>query len=141
MAADAGESRATPDAKGRPAGWRRPSGRLRSITDTFDSIFGERKVPLRGERQPVLVVERPLGVDEGNQAPVTLPPPALNPEWPQAGGTIGHAPGHPALGPRLSQAWRTSVGTGTAYRRRLIAPPWLPTAPSMRWMRWARSRP
>ena len=41
-----------------------------SITDTFDSIFGERKVPLRGERQPVLVVERPLGVDEGNQAPV-----------------------------------------------------------------------
>jgi outer membrane protein assembly factor BamB len=94
-----------------------------TLTETFDSWFGERKVPLRGERRPVLAVERPLGVDEGNQAPVTLAPPALNPDWAQPGGSIGHAPGHPALGLRLGQAWRTSVGTGTAYRRRLIAPP------------------
>ncbi|WP_043360661.1 PQQ-binding-like beta-propeller repeat protein [Belnapia sp. F-4-1] len=94
-----------------------------SITDTFDGIFGERKVPLRGERRPVLAVERPLNIEEGAQAPVTLPPPALNADWPQAGGTISHAAGHPALGLRLGEAWRTGIGTGTAYRRRLLAPP------------------
>ncbi|WP_043341681.1 outer membrane protein assembly factor BamB family protein [Belnapia moabensis] len=94
-----------------------------SITDTFDGIFGERKVPLRGERRPVLAVERPLNIDEGAQAAITLPPPMLNADWPQAGGTIGHAPGHPALGLRLGEAWRTGIGTGTAYRRRLLAPP------------------
>ncbi|SDB74194.1 outer membrane protein assembly factor BamB family protein [Belnapia rosea] len=94
-----------------------------SIGDTFDSLFGERKVPLRGERRPVLTVERPLGVEEGNQSPVTLPPPVLNADWPQAGGTIGHAPGHPALGLRLGEAWRVDIGTGAAYRRRLLAPP------------------
>ena len=94
-----------------------------SITDTFDNLFGERKVPLRGERRPVLAVERPLNLDEGSQAPVTLPPPALNANWPQAGGTISHAPGHPALGLRLGEAWRTSIGTGAAYRRRLLAAP------------------
>ncbi|MBL6454727.1 PQQ-binding-like beta-propeller repeat protein [Belnapia sp. T6] len=94
-----------------------------TITDTFDNLFGERKVPLRGERLPVLAADRPLEVDEGNQRPVTLPPPVLNPDWPQPGGTVNHAPGHPALGLRLGEAWRGSVGTGAAYRRRLIAPP------------------
>ena len=94
-----------------------------SITESFDSIFGEKKVPLRGDRLPVLEAERPIGVDEGNEIPVTLPPPELNADWPQAGGTIGHAPGHPALGQGLNQAWRSSIGSGSAYRRRLIAPP------------------
>ena len=94
-----------------------------SITESFDSIFGEKKVPLRGDRLPVLEAERPIGVDEGNETPVTLPPPELNADWPQAGGTIGHAPGHPALGQGLNQAWRSSIGSGSAYRRRLIAPP------------------
>lgn len=94
-----------------------------TITDTFDSMFGERKVPLRGDRLPVLAVERPLETDAASQTPVTLPPPQPNAEWPQAGGTIGHAPGHPALGTGLAQAWRSSIGTGTAYRRRLIGPP------------------
>ena len=95
-----------------------------SITDTLDSIFGERKTPLRGERRPVLAADRPLNIEEGGaQVPVTLPPPALNADWPQAGGTIGHAPGHPALGLRLGEAWRADIGTGTAYRRRLLMPP------------------
>lgn len=94
-----------------------------TITDGFDRIFGERKVRLSGERRPVLAVERPLGVEEGNAQPVTLPPAVPNAEWPQAGGATGHAPGHPALGTPLAEAWRTSVGTGASYRRRLTAPP------------------
>ncbi|MDO9707006.1 outer membrane protein assembly factor BamB family protein [Paracraurococcus lichenis] len=94
-----------------------------SITDSFDRIFGERKVPLKGDRKPILAAEKPLDVDAGDTRPVTLPPPTMAAEWPQAGGTIGHAPGHPALGPGLRQVWSTSIGTGAAYRRRLIAPP------------------
>jgi outer membrane protein assembly factor BamB len=54
---------------------------------------------------------------------VTLPPPTLLADWPQAGGSATHAAGHPALGPGLRQAWRTSIGSGVAYRRRLVAPP------------------
>lgn len=102
-------------------------GGCETITDTFDGIFGERKVALAGDRRPVLAAERPLGPDgaaEGaNLQPINLPPPAPNVDWPQAGGTLGHAPGHPALGMPLAEAWRTSVGTGAAYRRRLTAPP------------------
>lgn len=94
-----------------------------TITDTFDSIFGEKKVPLQGERRPVLAAERPLGVDEGEARPVTLPPATDRTDWPQAGGIPSHAPGHPALGTGLRQAWSTSVGSGVTYRRRLVAPP------------------
>ncbi|WP_149535839.1 outer membrane protein assembly factor BamB family protein [Siccirubricoccus phaeus] len=94
-----------------------------TITDSFDSIFGERKRPLPGERRPVLAAERPLGVDEGEAQPISLPAPEPVAEWPQAGGSISHAPGHPALGAGLRQAWSSSIGSGTAYRRRLISPP------------------
>ncbi|WP_135467278.1 outer membrane protein assembly factor BamB family protein [Crenalkalicoccus roseus] len=88
----------------------------------IDSIFGERKRPLPGERLPVLATERPLEVDGGG-APLALPPPEAVAEWPQAGGVIGHDPGHPALGAPLSLAWSVPVGIGSAYRRRLVAPP------------------
>ena len=95
-----------------------------SISNAFDSIFGERKRPLPGERRPVLAAERPLGLDEaGRGGPVSLPPIVENAAWPQAGGTTGHAPGHPALGRGLVEAWRSSVGAGSGYRRRLTAPP------------------
>ncbi|MBX6743562.1 MAG: dehydrogenase, partial [Acetobacteraceae bacterium] len=93
------------------------------IGDTFDSIFGERKRPLPGERKPVLAIERPLGVDEGEGRPISLPSAEPISDWPQAGGTLDHSPGNPALGFPLAEVWRTSVGTGSAYRRRLVAPP------------------
>ncbi|NOG69634.1 PQQ-binding-like beta-propeller repeat protein [Roseicella sp. DB1501] len=93
-----------------------------TITDSLDSIFGERKVPLKGDRKPILAVERGLAVDEADRQPVTLPPPTARADWPQAGGGPTHAPGHPELGPRLRQVWRQSIGTGSGYRRRLIAP-------------------
>ncbi|WP_240757009.1 outer membrane protein assembly factor BamB family protein [Roseicella aquatilis] len=94
-----------------------------SVTDTFDRWFGESKVPLRGDRKPVLATERGLGVDEGFDRAVTLPPATAMPNWPQAGGVPSHAPGHPALGPGLRQLWSRSAGTGGAYRRRLVGPP------------------
>ncbi|MFC7474349.1 PQQ-binding-like beta-propeller repeat protein [Dankookia sp. GCM10030260] len=94
-----------------------------SITDTFDNWFGERKIPLKGDRTPVLTADRALGLDPGNTRPVTLPPATLMADWPQAGGTINHAPGHPALGAGLRQIWSSSIGTGAGYRRRLVSPP------------------
>lgn len=94
-----------------------------SFNETLDNIFGEKKVPLKGDRLSVLAAERPLNVDPGAQRPVTLPAPAANAAWPQAGGTPDHSPGNPALGAGLREAWRASAGTGTGYRRRIIAPP------------------
>ena len=94
-----------------------------SVTDTLDNWFGERKVPLRGDRKPVLTADRALNVDTGEGRAVTVPPVVANAEWPQAGGQPNHAPGHPALGPGLRQVWRGSIGTGGAYRRRLVSPP------------------
>ena len=95
-----------------------------TISDGFNSIFGESERPLPGERRPVLAAERPLGPDEaGRGGAVALPPIVENAEWAQAGGVISHAPGHPALARGLAEAWRSSVGTGSGYRRRLTAPP------------------
>jgi outer membrane protein assembly factor BamB len=93
--------------------------------EAISNIFGENKRPLPGERRPVLAVERPLGLDEAGSGggTVNLPPIVENAEWAQAGGTINHAPGHPALGRGLAELWRSSVGTGSGYRRRLTAPP------------------
>lgn len=93
-----------------------------TLTDWTDSLFGRRKVPLSGERLPVLSAERPLEVDEGG-APLEIPAPVPRDAWPQAGGGPTHAPGHPSLPAPLVQRWSTSVGTGAAYRRRLTAPP------------------
>ena len=57
-----------------------------------------------------------IGLDEagGGGGSVNLPPIVENAEWPQAGGTISHAPGHPALGRGLVELWRSSVGTGSS---------------------------
>ena len=94
-----------------------------SLTDTFDSLFGEKKVPLRGDRIPALSAERPVGVDAGAVRPVVLPPAVANPEWAQAGGLPSHAPGHLALGAGLTTAWSSDAGAGSGYRRRLIGAP------------------
>lgn len=94
-----------------------------SITDTFDNWFGERKVPLKGDRKPVLTADRALGLEPNEARTVSLPPATAIADWPQAGGVLSHAAGHPALGAGLRQVWSTSIGTGAGYRRRLVSPP------------------
>src|SRR5690606_34131595 len=53
------------------------------------SIFGgEDTPPLPGERLPVLPSDVALEADPRlADVPVVVPPPAVNPEWPQTGGT------------------------------------------------------
>ncbi|MCK8784748.1 PQQ-binding-like beta-propeller repeat protein [Roseomonas sp. NAR14] len=92
--------------------------------ELFDSVFGSSKTPLPGDRQAVLTGGRGISIDAAAaRAPFSLPPPEARQDWPQAGGGPGHAGGHPALGPISGIAWRTDIGTGSAYRRRLTAPP------------------
>jgi outer membrane protein assembly factor BamB len=92
--------------------------------DTLDSIFGESKKPLLGERRAVLAPRRDLAADEAlANAPLELPAPEARADWPQPGGNIGHAPGHLALPGSLSQAWTASVGSGSGYRSRITAGP------------------
>jgi outer membrane protein assembly factor BamB len=95
-----------------------------TVTDLSDQLFGTSKVPLPGERQPVLGLARAPEADRlARERPFALPEPRANAEWPVAGGTADHAPGHLALGRPLAEAWRASIGSGTGLRQRITAPP------------------
>ena len=91
--------------------------------DTLDSILGESKKPLPGERLPVLAARRELEPDSATAGPMVLPPAEARADWAQPSGNAAHAPGHPALGGTLAEAWRASIGTGSSYRRRITAGP------------------
>ncbi len=94
-----------------------------TVSDTFDRWFGDPKLVLTGERRSIVAADRGMDPAPTDTRPVNLPPPQPVADWPQAGGSLGHAGGHPQLGPGLSEIWRTSIGDGAAYRRRLSAPP------------------
>ena len=87
-------------------------------------LFKDKKVPLPGERIPVLGVGGSLEPDPKLAAvPVTLPPPSANPDWPEPGGNTAHAMGHPALPQKLARAWETSIGDGSARYTRVMSQP------------------
>lgn len=95
-----------------------------TLTDLSDRVLGSSKVPLPGERIPILAAERGIEVDrEAAARPLTLPEARLNADWPQAGGRLDHAPGHLSLPRPLGQVWSAGIGSGNAYRRRLTAAP------------------
>lgn len=95
-----------------------------TVTDITERILGTNKVPLPGDRVPVLGVARALEADStARERPFSLPEPQVNDAWLVAGGTPDHAPGHLALPRPIGEAWRASIGSGTAYRQRLTAPP------------------
>ncbi len=90
-----------------------------------DSWFGDPpKPPLPGKRISVLSQDQSLKPDKSpDAAPVELPPPAPNTDWPEAGGYANHAMQHMAVGKALKQVWDTNVGTGSGKRIRLLAQP------------------
>lgn len=91
---------------------------------SLDSLLGTRKVPLPGERLPILRTDPALVPDAGAEGrAVALPAPETIAEWPQTGGPANHAPPHAALAEAPRQAWRSSIGSGTAYRQRITAGP------------------
>lgn len=89
-----------------------------------DLFGGEKKAPLPGERISVLGLGAMLQPDPKlAMAPVTLPPAAENPDWPEPGGNPQHAMGHLALPGRLARAWQTGIGEGSSDYTRVMAPP------------------
>ncbi len=95
-----------------------------TLTETYESITGDAKPKLPGERVPILAgTAAPTPEAPADAGPVALPRPAPLAEWPVAGGTPGHAPGHIAAADQLAVAWRSSVGDGAGYRARLPSPP------------------
>ncbi|MBV8973038.1 MAG: PQQ-binding-like beta-propeller repeat protein [Sphingomonadaceae bacterium] len=82
------------------------------------------KTPTTGTRVAVLDFETAAKVEpELENVAVVLPPPAVNPDWPQPGGTPAKNGGHLALPDTLKVAWVARVGKGSTGQRRLNAAP------------------
>ena len=105
--------------------WLLGSAGLLAGCETLDEIFGERRVKITGERKSVLTLpDRSVDADaDARGLTVSLPAPEARSLWPQLGGAASHGGGHIALGPTLRQAWSSSYGSGTSYRRRVTAGP------------------
>jgi outer membrane protein assembly factor BamB len=85
---------------------------------------GDNKTPLPGKRVPVMLLERQLAADPRlSDLPIRLPPPVVNPDWPQAGGVPSHAMHHLAAQDNLKLAWRVGIGSGTGGASQLLAQP------------------
>jgi outer membrane protein assembly factor BamB len=86
--------------------------------------FKDKKQQLAGERIPVLGAGSRFEPDADLAAvAVELPPPAVNPDWPEAGGNPAHAMGHPALPDKLARAWETGVGDGSGRYTKVLSQP------------------
>ena len=86
--------------------------------------FSDKKERLPGERISVLGLDRGLEPDPKlAEVAMTLPPPAVNPDWPEPGGNPAHAMGHPALPVKLARGWETGIGDGSGRYTRVMSQP------------------
>ena len=89
-----------------------------------DSFGKKKKDIIPGERISVLALEKQLEPDPDLASlQVTLPPPTVNADWPQASGVPAHVMEHPALGETLKQAWQVTIGEGSSLYGELLAGP------------------
>ncbi|MFO0998340.1 MAG: PQQ-binding-like beta-propeller repeat protein [Alphaproteobacteria bacterium] len=88
-------------------------------------LFGDKKKdPLPGERIPIMLLDRQLEADDRiADLAVRLPPPEVNPDWPQTGGYADHAMHHLAIAEVPKRAWQASIGTGSSRERRVLTQP------------------
>ena len=88
------------------------------IGDTVGDWFApNNKSKLRGERIPLTALDDALKPDAGadQAAPVTLPPPYRNPEWPQPGGFASNAVYHLEANGHLRAALGRGCGQGFGH--------------------------
>lgn len=90
-------------------------------------LFGggdKKTTPTLGERIPVLSrIESGAKVDPALAGvSVVLPPPRVNPDWAQVGGSASKSYGHLALADNPTRVWTASIA-GANERRRLAAAP------------------
>ncbi|WEK47524.1 MAG: PQQ-binding-like beta-propeller repeat protein [Candidatus Andeanibacterium colombiense] len=85
---------------------------------------GGPKTPTVGNRVPILSrIEAGTSVDPTLAAvTVVVPPPQVNADWSQAGGTASKSYGHLALSDNPNELWRASIA-GSGKKRRLAASP------------------
>jgi outer membrane protein assembly factor BamB len=84
----------------------------------------ERKVPLKGERIPVLIHENQIVPDAAlMNVAVELPRPVVNADWDQVGGNASHDMEHVDIPDQLKRAWRASIGAGTNEDQTLLPQP------------------
>jgi outer membrane protein assembly factor BamB len=100
------------------------SALLASLTPAACSWFDDKKQVLPGERIAVLGLDKRIQPDPKlANVPVTLPPPTVNPEWPEPGGNPNHAMGNLSLPEHAVKAWDTSIGDGSARYTRIMSQP------------------
>ena len=87
--------------------------------------FKEKPKPLPGKRISIMPQSDRVGGGELSTAsiPVTLPPPMVNTNWTQPGGTPNNAPGHLATSATPRRAWSADAGKGSSSKGRLTAAP------------------
>jgi len=119
--------RAMPPRHAMQAGWR-----MRALALALCALAAglaltgcdEKKVPLKGERIPVLIHENQIVPDAAlANVPVELPRPVVNPEWNQPGGNASHDMEHLEIADELKRAWRASIGAGTNDDQTLLPQP------------------
>lgn len=85
---------------------------------------GPDKVPLKGERIPVMIGAKKVEADPKlADIEISLPPAFENTDWPQPGGNAAHVMQHLALADAPKKAFSVSIGTGSDGERRLLASP------------------
>lgn len=91
--------------------------------ETLDNWFGDKKVPLPGQRISIGQTQRGMAVDNPAKRTVTLPPERVDTAWLQSGGSPAHVPGNLGFGARLEPVWSAHIGASSGYRRRITATP------------------
>lgn len=94
---------------------------------TFDDVFSSSsavKDKLPGERISVMQLERALEADPriANQQ-VVLPPPYVNPDWPEPGGYADNVMHHLQVSGNLDELWSTDGGAGSSSATKLATTP------------------
>ncbi len=107
-----------------------PKGRLVLVTSLLalagcDTLFGKKKDPLQGSREPVFISNENVNPDvEPGTHEVKLPKAESIAHWPQASGTPHHVVPTAKLGEVGAEpAWTRDVGRGAGSDRRLMAGP------------------
>ena len=90
-----------------------------------ETWFGEQEAaPLPGKRISVLLHEKTLVPDpEAATEEILLPPPSVNPDWPQAGGYANHAMHHTEVAADIRRVWTADIGAGSDDSDRIMASP------------------